>query len=320
MLTKDRRKNLKVHTFNSTDGTSTVKYRIWEAAGEAKAILQIIHGMSEHIGRYDAFASWLADKGVTVVGDDHIGHGMSSAPEDYGYFGENDGHKRLVDDEEELRLIIRAKYPDVPYFILGHSMGSFMLRAWLAFYGAKSDIAGAVIMGTCGPNKLLSAGILLTKILKLVKGGRAKSKLLDDLTLGPYRKPFTGEASRNAWLSTVPKVSADYDADPMSGFPFTVAGYADLFALIDFVTSEAWYGMVPKDIDLLVCSGKEDPVGDFGKGPELTAEKLRDAGCSVELKLYEGMRHEVLGEANKDDVWKDMLDFLKSHSGSEAEW
>ncbi|NMA94299.1 MAG: alpha/beta hydrolase [Clostridiales bacterium] len=309
-----------IYEFKSTDGQSTVKYRIWEAKGETKAILQIIHGMSEHIARYDPFASWLAENGITVVGDDHIGHGMSSDPADYGYFGEKDGHKRLVDDEEELRLIMRAKYPGAPYFMLGHSMGSFMLRAWLALYGAKSDIAGAIVMGTCGPNKMLPAGIFLAKTLKLLKGGRAKSKLLSDLTLGPYRKPFTGEASSNAWLSTVPEVSADYDADPMSGFPFTIGGYVDLFALINFVTSEGWYGMVPKDIDLLVCSGKEDPVGDFGKGPELTAEKLREAGCSVELKLYEGMRHEVLGEASKGEVWKDMMNFIKSHPGSEGAW
>ncbi len=305
---------MKVLEFKSTDGRSTIKWRIWEAKGEPKAVLQIIHGMSDHISRYDAFASWLSENGVTVVGDDHIGHGMSSDPSEYGYFGEKDGHKRLVDDEEELRLIVRAKFPELPYFMLGHSMGSFMLRTWLAIYGEKSDIAGAIIMGTCGPNKLLSAGILLTNILKIVKGAKSKSKLLTTMALGPYRKPFKGEPSINSWLSTVPEVAVDYDADPMAGFPFTIGGYRDMFALIEFVTADSWYGMVPKGIPLFICSGRNDPVGDFGRGPEFTFGKLKDAGCSVELKLYDGMRHEILGETGKDFVWKDMLEFIESDS------
>ncbi|MBQ4411112.1 MAG: alpha/beta fold hydrolase, partial [Firmicutes bacterium] len=138
------------YSFKSSDKTSTIQYYVWRPEAEAYrdkpvAILQIIHGMSEYVGRYGGFAEWLAQQGVLVVGDDHIGHGTSADPSNYGYFGHSDGWKHLVDDEEKLRCLMREQFPDTPYVILGHSMGSFILRAWLAMYAKAADVDGCIV-------------------------------------------------------------------------------------------------------------------------------------------------------------------------------
>ncbi len=304
------------YSFSSSDKKSTIQYYVWAPENEAQrakpvAILQIIHGMSEYVGRYGAFAEWLASQGILVVGDDHIGHGTTSKPEDYGYFGHQDGWKHLVDDEEKLRCLMREKYPDTPYVILGHSMGSFILRAWLAMYAKAADVDGCIIMGTCGSNKALGAGAALTSLLIGLKGEKKYSKFITGLAMGPYAKPFAEEKSTVAWLSRDKAVYQAYEKDPMAGFPFTLGGYLDLFALIRYITADAWYEKVPKDLTMLLTSGSNDPVGDFGKGVAETYDKLKTAGCAdVSLLLYEDMRHEILNEIGKEKVWEDMRDFV----------
>ena len=304
------------YSFKSSDKQSTIQYYVWRPEAEEYkerpvAILQIIHGMSEYVGRYGAFAQWLADQGILVVGDDHIGHGTSADPKDYGYFGHTDGWKHLVDDEEKLRCLMREQFPDTPYVILGHSMGSFILRAWLAMYAKAADVDGCIVMGTCGTNKALGAGAGLTSLLLGIKGEKKTSSLITGLAMGPYAKPFAAEKSAVAWLSRDKELYHAYEKDPMCGFPFTLGGYLDLFALIRYITADSWYGKVPKDQTLLITSGACDPVGDMGKGPAETYEKLQAAGCTdVNLLLYEDMRHEILNEIGKEKVWEDMRDFI----------
>lgn len=299
-------------SFASSDGVTTIQYTIWEPADEPIAILQIIHGMSEYVGRYSEFAQWLADQNILVVGDDHIGHGTSSKPEDYGYFGHTDGWKHLVEDEETLRTIMQRQYPDTPYVMLGHSMGSFILRNWLSMYkSAAETIDGAIIMGTAGKNKLLPFGMMLASLLAGLKGEKKKSKFIDNMMFAPYVKPFESEHDINAWLSTDPEVYKAYGADPMAGFPFTLAGYMDLYALLNNMTKENWYKSVPQKLTYLIVSGWDDPVGAFGVGPSETCDLMQDAGCvDVTMILYEGMRHEILNEKDKQLVWDDMRDFI----------
>ncbi len=303
-------------SFKSTDKQTTIQYYIWRPSDEVHrvkpvAILQIIHGMSEYIGRYAGFAQWLADQGILVVGDDHIGHGTSADPQNYGYFGHADGWKHLVDDEEMLRTIMRRDYPDTPYVLLGHSMGSFILRAWLAMYAKGADADGVIIMGTCGSNKALGAGAMMTSLLMGLKGEKKTSAFITGLAMGPYAKPFAAEKSPVAWLSRDKEVYRAYEKDPMAGFPFTLAGYLDLFALIRYITADSWYDKVPRDLTMLITSGCCDPVGDMGKGPAETYDKLEAAGCTdVSLLLYEDMRHEILNEIGKEKVWEDMRDFV----------
>ncbi|MBQ4410000.1 MAG: alpha/beta fold hydrolase, partial [Firmicutes bacterium] len=230
---------------------------------------------------------------------------------DYGYFGHNDGWKHLVDDEEQLRNILRKEYPDTPYVILGHSMGSFILRAWLAMYAKAADVDGCIVMGTCGTNKALGAGAALTTLLMGIKGEKKKSNLITGLAMGGYAKPFAAEGSPVAWLSRDKDLYHAYEKDPMCGFPFTLGGYLDLFALIRYICADEWYQKVPKNLTLLITSGANDPVGDMGKGPAEVYDKLQAAGCQdVNLLLYEDMRHEILNEIGKDRVWEDMRDFV----------
>ena len=304
------------YSFASTDKKSTIQYYFWRPEAEEYkekpvAILQIIHGMSEYVGRYGGFAQWLADQGILVVGDDHIGHGTSADPADYGYFGHGDGWKHLVDDEEKLRCLMREQFPDTPYVILGHSMGSFILRAWLAMYAKAADVDGVIIMGTCGTNKALGAGAALTSLLIGLKGEKKHSNLITGLAMGPYAKPFAEEKSMVAWLSRDKELYQAYEKDPMCGFPFTLGGYLDLFALIRYICADDWYQKVPKAMTMLITSGSNDPVGDMGKGPAEVYDKLEAAGCTdVSLLLYEDMRHEILNEIGKEQVWEDMRDFV----------
>ena len=206
---------------------------------------------------------------------------------------------------------MREQFPDTPYVILGHSMGSFILRAWLAMYAKAADVDGCIVMGTCGTNKALGAGAALTTLLMGIKGEKKKSNLITGLAMGGYAKPFAAEGSPVAWLSRDKDLYHAYEKDPMCGFPFTLGGYLDLFALIRYICADEWYQKVPRNLTLLITSGANDPVGDMGKGPAEVYDKLQAAGCQdVNLLLYEDMRHEILNEIGKERVWEDMRDFV----------
>ena len=296
-------------TFLSKDGKSTVHYYVWEPAGEPVAILQITHGMAEHMDRYAPFAEYLNSFGILVCGHDHIGHGRSAAPEDWGYFGEHDGWKIFVQDVEQLHQIMKVQYMDTPYFLMGHSMGSFVARAWLAMYGTGVD--GAIIMGTAGANPALGVAKFLVKSIRKSKGSRHISGLITKLAFGSYNKRIKPARTPYDWLTRDGEIVDKYNADPACGFTFTTAGYADLFNLIGYISSENWYKLIPKNLPMLFVAGAEDPVGAYGAGPAEVAEGLENAGCTdVSLILYEGMRHEILNEFGKEAVYEDLKRFI----------
>ena len=296
-------------TFLSKDGKSTIHYYLWEPAGEPAAILQITHGMAEHMQRYAPFAEYLNTYGILVCGHDHIGHGKSAAPEDWGYFGENDGWKIFVQDVEQLHQIMKVQYMDVPYFLMGHSMGSFVARAWLAMYGKGVD--GAIIMGTAGANPALGVAKTLVKTIRKSKGSRHISGLLTKLAFGSYNKRISPSRTPFDWLTRDGEIVDKYIADPACGFTFTAAGYADLFNLIGYISTDSWYKLVPKNLPILFVAGAEDPVGAYGAGPAEVAEGLDNAGCKdVSLIMYEGMRHEILNEFGKEAVYEDLRRFI----------
>ncbi len=294
----------------STDGRSELTWYLWEPSQTPKAILQIVHGMTEYVLRYDAFAEYLTQNGVLVVGDDHIGHGHSvSKTEDLGWFGESDGWKHMVDDEEKLRQTVSGMYPGIPYVMLGHSMGSFIARAYLAQYGDRLD--AAIIMGTAGTNPAAGAGMTLVKLLRGIFGARHRSKFITNMAFGSYNKRIPGAKYPHAWLTRDESIVAPYEKDPFCTFTFTTAGYQDLFNLISYISGDDWYGKVPADLPILVTAGMEDPVGAYGAGPAEVLEKLEKSGHSeVSGRFYEEMRHEILNEIGKDVVWADMRDFI----------
>ena len=305
-------------TFLSKDGKSTIHYYIWEPEVEPVAILQLVHGMAEHISRYEPLAKYLNSYGVLVCGHDHIGHGTSSKPAAWGYMGEENGWKVMVQDVEQLHGIMKVQYMDTPYFILGHSMGSFITRAWLSMYG--SGIDGAIIMGTAGTNPALGAAKFLCRTIKRSKGSRHLSKIITTAAFGSYNKRIKPSRTPYDWLTRDEAIVDRYIEDPACGFTFTVAGYADLFNVIGYVSEDKWYRLVPKDLPLLLVAGREDPVGNYGDGPAEVAEKLQDAGCSdVSLILYEDMRHEILNEFGKDIVMEDIRRFVLGEEARGAE-
>lgn len=294
--------------FLSSDRQSAVHIKAWPAA-DPKAILQITHGMSEFIERYDAFAKYLNQFGIYVIGHDHIGHGKSADPKDYGYFGAEGGWLHFAEDVEKLHQIVIKEFPGIPYYVMGHSMGSFVARTWFAKYA--KDVDGVIFMGTAGSNPALGVGKVLVKGLRKAKGDRYISKLVTTMAFGSYNNHIPNARTYNDWLTRDEAVVSEYVKDPRCGFSFSLAGYNDLFNLLQFINNPQWYKDIPKDIPVLLLAGGDDPVGDYGKGPAEVAEKMQEAGCeNVSLLIYEGMRHEVLNEFGKETVMDDIRKFI----------
>lgn len=301
-------------TFTGSDGKSRIRSYRRDPAGKPIAILQIVHGMSEYFLRYEGFADYLAESGILVAGQDLAGHGSSAAPEDYGYFGHANGWLNLVEDVHLLRKTVQAEYPDTPYFILGHSMGSFIVREYLTRHG--EGLSGAVITGTSGRNRLNGLGILLVRLLRKIYGDRHRSHFVHTMAFGGNNRRIGSPANLYAWLSSDPKVSDSYVRDPQCGFVFTLAGFQDLFTLLARVSRKDWATEVPEELPLFLASGLMDPVGAYGKGPAQVYEELRKTGDrDLALRLYEDMRHEILNEKGQAAVYGDIRGFILERIG-----
>ena len=299
--------------YPSKDGLTTIHAVEWAPETEVRGILQIAHGMVEFIDRYDRFASFMASNGFYVVGNDHLGHGKSVTDENnLGFFAEKGGNACVIGDMQQLREMTRKKYPDVPYFILGHSMGSFLTRQYIEMHG--EGLKGAVIMGTgFQPMATLNMGIGLTGFLAKIKGSHHRSKLVNGMALGAYNKSFEPARTKNDWLTRDEAVVDAYEANPLNQFMFTVNGYNNLFRGLKYAQSKENLEKIPKDLPILVISGQNDPVGEFGKGPTAVAQIYRNTGIGdVTLKLFPEDRHEILNELDKEAVDAFLLDWIKA--------
>lgn len=299
--------------FRSTGGTCDIRTLRYLPEGEPKAILQIAHGMAEFIDRYEDFARYLCDSGYLVTGNDHIGHGASvNSEDDWGYFAEKNGNKVLLDDIYELTKITKKEYPNRPYFLLGHSMGSFYVRQYLCEYGDELD--AAIIVGTgYEPLITLKAGMLVCKLIALFKGWRYRSTLVDNMAFGSYNKKFEPARTRVDWLTKDKEIVDWYVNEPRCSFLFTLNGYYNMFTGISRLYDKSLLEKVPKDLPIFFVSGQDDPVGQFGKKVEEAAKSLKDLGCTnIDLKLYPNDRHEILNETDKQKVYEDLLNWLDS--------
>ena len=305
--------------YRSSDGKTQIRALTWEPEknpGIAPAgIVQIVHGMSEHVERYDEFARYLVSRGYIVCANDHIGHGESVAdPSEWGCLPSVGGKEVLINDVHELRKTVASRYArQTPYIMFGHSMGSFIVRAYLARFA--EGLAAAVICGTGQQPLLLSKfGNLVARRIAASKGDAYKSTFLDGLGAGSFAKKIDNPRTEFDWISTDDAVVDAYIADESCGVMFSAGGYATLTDLTGEVVTAAAAGAVPADLALLFIAGALDPVGDMGKGVERAVEQYRRAGVeTVDLKLYEGMRHEILNEPGRAEVYADVADWIDEH-------
>lgn len=302
--------NITGFTFLSTDGKTQLHGMRWEPEGRSvRAVLQICHGVAEHIARYDAFARYLNELGIAVVGHDHLGHGRS-LPEGGTpvYFGEGNTWHTVVDDIYVLHQRIRLWYPDVPLCIMGHSMGSFLTRTYLIRY--PGTVKAAIIMGTgWQPEMTIRGGLLLAGILSGLKGPDAVSKMVTNMAFGAYNKAF-GDKPRtpNDWLSADTDNVDRYMADPLCGADATVGLFRQMLRGLRFNQTPGNIDRMDKNAPILLIAGQDDPVGDMGAGVRRTHDAFKRAGIKdVTLKLYPGLRHEILNEAAmRDTVYGDI--------------
>lgn len=301
-------------SFPSATGKHTLHGIAWIPDGPVRAIVQISHGMVEYIERYEPLAEYLTKKGILVAGHDHVGHGQSvSGPDEWGYFSVKDGESTLVEDLHALTLKLRQPYPDIPLMLLGHSMGSFVARRYMMTYGR--DIDGAIVMGTGNqPTYQLLAGQLLTTVLTLLHGDGYRSPLMARLLFGHSNRRVPHPRTENDWLTKDTAIVDRYRGDPACTFRFTLNGYANLFALIRYVKKPAHIANIPRDLPVILLSGEDDPVGDYGRAVRQVYESWKQRGLTdLTMKLYPNDRHELINETDRETVFKDIGNWLEQH-------
>ncbi|MDF2617324.1 MAG: Lysophospholipase, partial [Sedimentibacter sp.] len=253
------------------------------------------------------FASYIADKGILVAGNDHLGHGYSLMnEEDRGYFSKDNGNKTVIEDMHKLSQILKAEYKGVPYFILGHSMGSFLLRQYITIYSEKLD--GAIIMGTGNqPYALLKAGIIITRLIALFKGWRYRSSFVDKLALGNNNNKFEPARTRADWLSKDNNKVDEYIADKRINFVFTLNAYYNMFKGMEGLYKESNLQNMDKELPVIFMSGAKDPVGNFSKDVKKVYEEFKAIGMKkLDIKIYDDDRHEILNENDRETVYVDI--------------
>ena len=306
--------NRKEFYFPSCDGKTQIHAVEWTPEGEAKGVYQIAHGVAEYALRYEPFAEFLTGKGFVVVANDHIGHGLSVADGAPAlYFGAERGWMNVVDDMYALRNLTSQKYPRLPYFLMGHSMGSFLARTYLIRY--PGTVSAAVIMGTGQqPGYMLAGGRTVANVIGKKHGFDKPNAAVSNLAFGSYNKPFEPRRTDFDWLSVNTENVDRYIADPLCGGEATVGLFLDMLGGIAFIGKQANVARMDKNMPVLFISGAMDPVGDLGKGVRKACESFRQAGVrDVTLKLYPGLRHEILNEAEREQVYADIRAWIETH-------
>ncbi len=289
----------------SADGTHQLYCRVFRPEGEVRGLFHVVHGMTEHIRRYEPFMREMAEQGWLCYGFDNLGHGYTAGcDEDLGYIGK---WQWMVDDVRSVSLQMKQEFGEaLPCVLLGHSMGSFIVRC-----AATPKIWNKlIVMGTGGPNPASRAGLVLIGHLIKRYGERAYSSTIEKMMFGSYSKHFENEEGFTAMLSTLPEVKDTYAQDKFCTFRFTLNGYYVLVKLQMLANRQTWFKNVSKQLPILLVSGSEDPVGNYGKGVEAVYKALVKNGKDVQMKLYEGFRHEILNDASHDEVVQDISDFV----------
>lgn len=300
-------------SYDSFRERKTVRAFIYEGEDAPCGIIQILHGMVEHIGRYRDMIAYFTSRGYIVCGNDHLGHGEGYGEEERGYFGEKDGWKALMQDAVTLSEYITEQYPHLPIVYFGHSMGSFLARS-IHLSGLFCP-DGMILSGTGQlPAPLVACGRLVGRLLVLCHGTkRVESRLMNALTVGGYGKAFKNEGE-HAWISSLADEVAAYDADPLCGYPAKLGLFTDMLEGIALVIRQRAVDRA-EPIPILLVSGEADPVGDMGKGVKRVFRAYAKAGFDeLSLILYPEARHEFLHDFVKDTALSDIEAWLSEHT------
>jgi alpha-beta hydrolase superfamily lysophospholipase len=297
--------------FRGDDGESLLARR-WLPEGRPRAVLQIAHGLAEHSGRYARLAAALNAAGYGVYASDHRGHGPEAPAADLGHFADEGGWEKVVGDLWTLNRLIAAEQPGTPIIFIGHSLGSFLGRGFIAEH--SDALAGAALSGSSGkPPAIATLGRLIARAERLRLGKRGKSRLIFQMWFGDFNKPFRPARTAFDWLSRDEREVDAYVADPLCGFPFTTQLAIDVLDALPRVTGRENLARIRKDLPIYVFSGERDPVGANIKG--LIAD-LKAAGfAKLATRLYPGARHETLNETNRDEVTRDLIAWLDGVAG-----
>lgn len=283
---------------------------IMKPEGDVKGIVQLVHGMCEYIDRYEDFARVLVSEGWIVVGHTCLGHGDKAKL--HGYFADKNGWQCLIDDVHALRTRTQLEYPDLPYVIFGHSMGTFVVRCYLTEHA--NGLSGVILSGTGYYGApLVLGGLAISDLLCLFGQKKKPSPIINAIGFAPANKPFAPNRTPFDWLTSVNEEVDRYLADPYCGFLFTTSGYRDMFRGLWRLTKEKQLRVIPHDLPVLFVSGANDPIGDMGKGVERVAAGFRNNGCAnVTVRLYPGGRHEMFRETGKEVFFADITSALGS--------
>lgn len=302
--------------YQSSDHINRIHYYIYEPETDLRAIIQIVHDFGDCIERNESFIRFFTDHGIMVCGCDHIGHGRSSKKEDYGYFGEKNGWAYLIKNTKKLTHYMKKEYPDVPYFIYGHGMGSLIVRMDCIH---EKGINGVILSGTSGRQKYCRRRLLFIAILKRILGAQHRSVYLQNDLEKRLNHRFLRERDNCSWLVEDEKERKNCSRIYEEYVPITVAAYEDILKMLALVSSKKWYRSVNIEIPIMLIGGQEDPIGNFGKGIEEVHHYLEDSCHRVEMRLYKGMRHNICDEVRKEAVYIDILQWMKLYLNEQYE-
>lgn len=297
-------------SFPSKERGQTIYGKAYLPYGEVRGIVQFAHGMCDYGERYEELFHELTDCGFVAAYADHLGHGRSvQSLDDLGFFAHKDGYRKVVADFAHFYDMLDDAFPDKKHFVMGHSMGSFIVRYFMSTY--QKNMAGAILMGTSGANPLAGIGVFLAKVVALFHGEDYRSSFLEKMAFGSYNKRIENSVSVWDWLSRDPRAVLSFVHDELRNRTFTASAFQDLFTLVREVNLVPMMEDAPRELPILLVSGEEDPLGNYGKG----IQRLEDTFASIGFKdvhsvLFPGARHELCHEYDRDVVYEAVIDWL----------
>lgn len=277
-----------------------------------RGVVHIVHGLAEHAGRYHHVAKFLNENGFVVYAHDHRGHGKTD--EDHlGHIDTENGFDLMISGIGDIQTEVQENYPNLPLFIIGHSMGTFLLQRYLQITSDEPD--GVVYSGSNGkPPPILGIGILISKIITKIYGADSQSSLLHKMTFGAYNSKFKPTKTEVDWISRDSEMVQLYVDDPYCNAIPSASFFGSLFQGLKTLHGHKPFSDHSKDLPILIISGDDDPVSDMGKGIKSLEKLILKSGVEdLTVKIYEGGRHEMFNEINRDEVLNDLLKWINSH-------